>query len=117
MTRRTTQSGRATDMPTKFSDAQLRRIRDDFDYFCTVVLGRKLDPRQLEVFTCKKPTRVWIAGRGAGKTVCTTAFVLWRSIREAKHVAVWVASAEEQAGVGSEILGDYLDEGPLAAYV
>lgn len=101
----------------KFTNSQLRQLRDDFGYFCRVVLRRDVHDKQLEVFTDPHRIRVFVGGRGAGKSSVGQMYCLWRAFREPRHVVVWISSAEEQSEHSGDILRDFLEGTALSSYV
>ena len=95
----------------------LRTLRDGFGEFCRMVLHRDVHEKQLEVFDDPHRIRVFVGGRGAGKSSVGQMYCLWRAFREPRHVVVWISSAEEQSEHSGDILRDFLDGTPLEAYV
>lgn len=101
----------------KFSTEQLRQLRDDFGYFCRVILLREVHEMQLEAFTDPHRIVVLVGGRGAGKSTVGQMYCLWQAFRDPRHVVVWISSAEEQSEHSGDILRDFLEGGPLESYV
>jgi hypothetical protein len=98
---------------TKVSQTEVEKIRRDPAYFSEKLLRNKLHDYQKAVLRDSHPSTVWVAGRGAGKTVVAMVWSLWKCFTEPGYKVCYIAARMGQGRIAWDVAMGMVSGTPL----